>query len=95
MSKELVIEDKVVSMQIWDTAGQEKYQSVQGVFYKGSDGCVLVYDITNVESYQAIKKWKQEFINTANIVDPDHFPFIVVGNKMDLVTERKVKSLKL
>ena len=77
-------------MQIWDTAGQEKYQSVQGVFYRGSDGCVLVYDITNVESFQNLRKWKEEFLNGANVSNPESFPFVLVGNKADIVTERKV-----
>jgi len=77
-------------MQIWDTAGQEKYQSVQGVFYRGSDGCVLVYDITNVESFQSLRKWKEEFLNGANVSNPESFPFVLVGNKADMVTERKV-----
>ena len=80
-------------MQIWDTAGQEKYQSVQGVFYRGADGCVLVYDITNTESFQSLKKWKEEFLNAANI-SSENFPFIIVGNKSDLITERKVNDNK-
>ena len=90
LSKEILLGDKVVSMQIWDTAGQEKYQSVQGVFYRGSDGCVLVYDITSVESFQSLRKWKEEFLNGANISNPETFPFVLVGNKADMVTERKV-----
>ena len=81
-------------MQIWDTAGQEKYQSVQGVFYRGADGCVLVYDITNTESFQSLKKWKEEFLNAANI-SSENFPFIIVGNKSDLITERKVNDKRI
>ena len=75
-------------MQIWDTAGQEKYQSVQTVFYRGSDACIIVYDITNVRSFQDINKWKEEFINTAST--DSSFPIVVVGNKLDLAGERKV-----
>ncbi len=74
-------------MQIWDTAGQEKYQSV---FYRGSDGCIIVYDVTNVESFLALKKWKEEFINAANLPNPESFPIVMVGNKADLMAERKV-----
>ena len=77
-------------MQIWDTAGQEKYQSVQGVFYRGADGCVLVYDITNIESFQGLRKWKEEFLNGSNVSNPETFPFVLIGNKADLITERKV-----
>ena len=92
LSKELILDDRQVTMQIWDTAGQEKYQSVQGVFYRGADGCILVYDITNIESFQNLKKWKEDFLNAASIVNLDAFPFIVIGNKVDLATERKVIS---
>ena len=93
LSKEILTGDKIVSMQIWDTAGQEKYQSVQGVFYRGADGCVLVYDITNIESFQGLRKWKEEFLNGANVSNPETFPFVLIGNKADMVTERKVIAL--
>lgn len=94
LSKEIIAKDKTISMQIWDTAGQEKYQSVQGVFYRGSDGCILVYDITSVESFQSLKKWKEEFLNAANVNSPEQFPFILLGNKADMLTERKVAYAK-
>ena len=45
LTKELMIEDKLVTMQIWDTAGQERFQSLGMAFYRGADACVLVYDI--------------------------------------------------
>jgi len=90
LSKEIIIGDKIVSMQIWDTAGQEKYQSVQGVFYRGSDGCILVYDITSIDSFQSLKRWKEEFINQSNTTNTETFPFVLLGNKSDLASERKV-----
>ncbi len=81
-------------MQIWDTAGQERFQSVQGVFYKGSDACMLVYDITSASSFQGINKWKDEFLLHANVINPDTFPFVLIGNKSDLNGERKVAEAK-
>ncbi len=82
--------DRLVSMQMWDTAGQEKYQSVQRVFYRGSDACVLTYDITDIKSFQNLPRWKEEFINACTISAPDKFPLVLLGNKSDLSTERKV-----
>ena len=49
--KEVLIDGQIRSLQIWDTAGQEKYQSLGFSFYRGADACVLVYDITNRESF--------------------------------------------
>ena len=83
-----------MTMQIWDTAGQEKFQSVQGVFYKGSDACMLVYDITSVSSFQGLNKWKEEFLSHANASNPDAFPFVLIGNKADLQADRKVLGEK-
>ncbi|CAI5720528.1 unnamed protein product [Peronospora effusa] len=47
LTKEIMLDDKLVTMQIWDTAGQERFQSRGVAFYRGADACVLVYDITN------------------------------------------------
>lgn len=71
------------SDQIWDTAGQEKFQSIGSAFYRGSDACVLVYDTTNAVTLDKLESWKKEFINQGGIDDPNEFPFIVVGNKSD------------
>jgi len=92
LSKEIIIDDRLVTMQIWDTAGQEKYQSVQRVFYRGTDGCVIVFDLTNAASFLAVAKWKEEFFNAAGISNVETFPMVLIGNKADLVTERKVRE---
>ena len=90
LTKDLIIENKHVSMQIWDTAGQEKFHSLQGVFYKGADGCLIVYDITDPDSFQGIEKWRAEFIEGAGINAVPNFPFLLLGNKSDLVADRRV-----
>jgi Ras-related protein Rab-7A len=55
---------------------------------------VLVYDITNSKSFEALETWKEEFINQANPADPENFPFVILGNKSDREPERKVASAK-
>ena len=84
------LDGKIVKLQIWDTAGQERFQSLGVAFYRGADACILVYDITNPNSFEKLNKWRSEFINQANISEPDNFPFVVIGNKVDKEGQRAV-----
>lgn len=95
LTKEVMIDDKLVTLQIWDTAGQERFQSLGVAFYRGADCCVLVYDITNSKSFESLESWREEFISQANPKNPDAFPFVVLGNKLDKEAERKVPTTKL
>ena len=83
-TKEVVVDDRVVTMQIWDTAGQERFQSLGVAFYRGADCCVLVYDVTAPNSFKNLDSWRDEFLIQASPRDPEHFPFVVLGNKVDL-----------
>lgn len=56
-TKALKIDDKLVSLQLWDTAGQERFQSVTKAYYRGAQGVILMYDITQEESFIAVKSW--------------------------------------
>ncbi len=90
LTKELEQDHRILTLQVWDTAGQEKYHSLQGVFYKGADACLIVFDITSPDSFADIERWHAEFISHGAISDPDNFPFILIGNKADLASRRKV-----
>lgn len=94
MAKEVMIDDRVVNLQIWDTAGQERFQSLGPAFYRGADCCVLVYDITNQKSFESLDSWRDEFLMQGNPKDPENFPFVVLGNKSDRENERKVATSK-
>ncbi len=94
MTKEVVIDGDLVTLQIWDTAGQERFLSLGISFYKGSESCALVYDITNPKSFESITKWKDDFLMQACPKDPSSFPFVLVGNKIDREAERKVTESK-
>lgn len=94
LTKEVVINDKLVTMQIWDTAGQERFQSLGVAFYRGADACVCVFDITKPKSFEALQSWKDEFLIQAGPRDPDNFPFVVLGNMSDKVDERRVSTEK-
>ena len=71
-------------LQIWDTAGQERFQSLGVAFYRGADCCVLVYDVNNAKSFENLDNWRDEFLIQAGPQDPDTFPFVVLGNKIDV-----------
>ena len=93
-NKEITIDGKIVMMQIWDTAGQERFQSLGTAFYRGADCCFLVYDITNKQSFDNVQVWKNSFLDKAQIVEPDSFPFMVIGNKADLSESQRAISIE-
>ncbi|KAJ3080535.1 hypothetical protein HK102_002983 [Quaeritorhiza haematococci] len=92
ITKEVEIpeEGRKVALQIWDTAGQERFQSLGIAFYRGADACILVYDVTNHKSLENLSKWLSEFIRQADIQDPGTFPFVLIGNKIDLEQKRAI-----
>ena len=92
LEKEIAVDGEVVVLQIWDTAGQERFQSLGTSFYRGADGCVLVYDITNSNSLETVPQWREEFVSQAGVREPGKFPVVVVGNKKDLDGQRKVRE---
>lgn len=83
VTKDVAVDDKYVTMQIWDTAGQERFQSLGVAFYRGADCCVLVYDVTAPTTFKSLDSWRDEFLIQASPRDPENFPFIVIGNKID------------
>ena len=84
-------ENQSAVVQIWDTAGQERFQSLGVAFYRGADCCMLVYDVTNISSFESLISWRNEFLMMTAPREPQSFPFIVVGNKCDLVEKREVQ----
>ncbi|KAI5400050.1 hypothetical protein KIW84_065116 [Lathyrus oleraceus] len=99
VTKELQIDDRLVTLQIWDTAGQERFQSLGVAFYRGADCCVLAYDVNVMRSFDSLDNWHEEFLKQANPSDSRTFPFILLGNKIDIdggnsrvVSEKKAKD---
>lgn len=90
LTKDVLVDGTQVTMQIWDTAGQERFQSLGVAFYRGADCCVLVYDITHGQSFKSLESWRDEFLIQASPRDPVHFPFVLLGNKLDNESERAV-----
>jgi len=92
LTKEVMVEDRLVTMQIWDTAGQERFQSLGVAFYRGADCCVLVFDVNVAKTFENLDSWRDEFLIQAGPRDPDNFPFVVLGNKIDLENQRVVSQ---
>lgn len=86
LSKKLNIEGKRVNLSIWDTAGQERFHALGPIYYRSSNGAVLVYDITDVDSFQRIKSWVKEL---RKMLGTD-VCLVIVGNKTDLEKDRNV-----
>lgn len=80
--------------QIWDTAGQERFQSLGVAFYRGADCCVLVFDVTAPNTFKTLDSWRDEFLIQASPRDPENFPFVVLGNKIDLENRQVSGVLK-
>jgi len=92
LTKEISIDDKLVTLQVWDTAGQERFQSLGTAFYRGADACVLMYDITNDQSFKQIETWYSSFLEQASPEDTENFPFLLCGNKCDLKNARVIQT---
>ena len=84
-----IIGKNKISFDIWDTAGEERFRSVNSIFYKEANACILVYDITNLESFQNIKNFWYNSVKENAISE---IIFAVAGNKCDLYAKEKVKS---
>ena len=88
----------VLRMQIWDTAGQEKFDSITSTYYKSTDVAIFVYSIDNKESFERIPGWIKELedknTNTKKKSDEEELLMlkILIGNKKDLENDRKVKT---
>jgi len=94
LTKEIMVDEKLVTLQIWDTAGQERFQSLGVAFYRGADACILVYDITQLKSFDNLDSWREEFLVQASPHDIHEFPFVVLGNKIDREIDRRIPKAK-
>ncbi|AYU79957.1 ras-related protein RAB1A [Leishmania donovani] len=84
----LNLESKVIKLQIWDTAGQERFRTITSSYYRGAHGIIIVYDTTDMESFNNVKTWLSEIEKYAS----ENVNKILVGNKCDLVTKKAVDT---
>eukprot|EP00743_Colponemidia_sp_Colp-15_P001940 GILK01002112.1.p1 GENE.GILK01002112.1~~GILK01002112.1.p1 ORF type:complete len:222 (+),score=30.88 GILK01002112.1:64-666(+) len=87
MTQTVVVNEFTVKFEIWDTAGQERYHSLAPMYYRGAAAAIVVYDITNADSFEKAKNWVKELQRSVN-------PNVVIalaGNKADLSSNRRVR----
>ena len=86
--KTLTINEKKVKMQIWDTAGQERFRTVVSTYFRGAHGILLLYDVTNRDSFKNLESWLIEIEKNAK----EKVLKILIGNKCDLTDDREIQS---
>jgi Ras-related protein Rab-1A len=80
------LDEKTVKLQIWDTAGQERFRTITSSYYRGAHGIIVVYDVTDRESFNHVQHWMQEIDKYAN----EGVIKLLVGNKSDLQSKKVV-----
>ncbi len=79
---------QVIKVQLWDTAGQDRYRTIAKNYYKGSHGILLLYDVTKTSSFENIREWikdiREEVYEKAII--------FLIGNKIDIKDQIKIKT---
>jgi small GTP-binding protein len=84
--KEIMLNGKRVKLQIWDSAGQERFRNITSSYYRGCAGIIIVYDVTRQDSFEKVTDWIQEVRRFVSV------PLMIVGNKCDLVDKRQVAT---
>jgi Ras-related protein Rab-11A len=87
-SRYYTCDGKVIQIQVWDTAGQEVYRAITKSYYREVKGALIVFDITQRETFQNVSSWTKELFGT--IPDDSKIPVLLIGNKKDLENRRTV-----
>lgn len=90
--KTIQVDNKNVKFQIWDTAGQERFRTITSAYYRGSQGILLVFDLTDPLSFDNIVKFWMNEVET--YAEKDAI-FFLIGNKSDLNDQRQVSQAKI
>jgi len=86
--KKVTINDRTVKLQLWDTAGQERYRTIVASFYRGAQGILLTFDVTDINTFLKVKFWLGEIKKNA----PEGTCVVLVGNKCDMEDKRMVDA---
>merc|ERR1711953_191595 len=87
LTQTVVLDDTTVKFEIWDTAGQERYHSLAPMYYRGAQAAIVVYDITNADTFARAKSWVRELQKQARA----DIVIALAGNKSDLGSRRTVE----
>ena len=87
--KTFKINDTITKIEIWDTAGSERFASITKNYYRGAQGVLIVYDVTNKSSFDKVESWYNEIKNCTN---QDEIDILLIGNKCDLDDLRTISN---
>ena len=85
-TKDIIVNDKKVKLQLWDTAGHERFRTITTSYYRGAHGIATVFDLSERESFEHVEKWLEEINKYAK----ENVMRFLIGNKSDLVDKRQV-----
>jgi len=89
LNRKINVDNKRVNLAIWDTAGQERFHALGPIYYRDSHGAILVFDITDEDSFQKVKNWVKELKKMLG----DDICLCIAGNKIDLEKDRNVQNI--
>jgi small GTP-binding protein len=84
------VADKTITLQIWDTAGQERFHAMGTAFYRGTDACAIVFDLTRRRTFEHVAAWQAGLEQKIGARRGDGFPLVLLANKADLAARREV-----
>ena len=90
ITKDEIIDNKTIRIDLWDTAGNEKFYSLTVGFFKNAEGIMVMFDVTSPSSFENVRNWT-ESIKTHLNSEINDIPVIIIGNKIDL-KEREIKT---
>lgn len=82
------VDGKKIKLQVWDTAGQERFRTITTAYYRGAMGIMLVYDVSNMKSFENISNW----IRNIEMHATQDVELMILGNKCDIVDKRQVSK---
>ena len=87
LSKQVNFNGKQYILNVWDTSGAERHKAVSPNYFRGTDGCILIYDLSNKQTTNQLKYWYDEFVTQSSALDTEgnlKIPLILIGNKSDI-----------
>ena len=86
--KNIQLHGKRIKLQIWDTAGQERFRTITTSYFRGAQGILLVYDVTDRQTFLSIRNWVQQIQMHADV----NVNKVLIGNKCDLTDQKVISS---
>jgi len=90
LSKKIDVDGVPTTLNIWDTAGQEKFRTITSSYYRGAHGVIIVFDVSRPDTFTHVGKWHEQISRYSS----ENVPVVLVGNKIDLTSTCNAESIK-